>query len=206
MLPSKSLQIGVITLCLLGAPLTGCRDTVEQDAPSSRRPAIIKGENLWKRQARSYPESREGLRKCIKSIFSAKKRGKTKKFRAFVQELALTDADNFFKYTFKAALVPALTNHYKQNVESTLEAKVGDIITSAIASEKTRVRVFKIKSGDDSDATPLQKKAFSSMTTARNLWTVTFVKDDEEATLKIWSFVYIDGGFRLIGDLSPLRE
>lgn len=67
------------------------------------------------------------------------------------------------------------------------------------ADGNTNVTAIHLTAADTGASTGLQKEAFAAMPQPVALYTVKFIKPGEELGTSVWSWVYVDGGFRFLG-------
>jgi hypothetical protein len=90
---------------------------------------------------------------------------------------------------------------------------IGSFFTAAKAKSRTEFLIETHTSAADENANGLQEAAMKAMKTPVPIYTVNMVEPGKTIGQSLWSFVYVDGGFRYIGklkatkpDASPLDE
>lgn len=81
----------------------------------------------------------------------------------------------------------------------TMEEAVMGFLASAHKENQTEVTVVHLTDPGDRNAKGAQSEALKSMKAPVALYTVYFKAKGEELGKSLWSWVYVDGGFRLMG-------
>jgi hypothetical protein len=85
-----------------------------------------------------------------------------------------------------------------------LAGELGKLYAKCRADGQTAVRAIRIEKAEP-EATGLQKSAFEAMKTPVALYTVKLTKPGEPAGMSLWSFVHVDGAFRLAGKMRAVK-
>lgn len=152
-------------------------------------------------RAADYPESAEGLKKLTSDIMAAQGAGKNDEARALVKTMLLPDHEKWFIKTFgedkgkklSAAYAP-LTNGF--------EDELLKMYAQQLKQNRINLSAYKLESADDKNATGAQQKALAAMVQKTPLYGVRMVEPGKDAGFHLWSFVYVDGAFRLAGKMT----
>lgn len=149
----------------------------------------------------AYPDTTEGLTKLSKDLLAIAKAGKRAELTAKVKKLALPNSDAWFKRVFGAEAGAALAEEYTAGLQD-LEANLTRVFMTAAEENLTDVNVFKFSQPDAANATATQKKAMESMVVKTPLYSVYFSQAGEERGMHLYSFVYVEGAFRMVGKMK----
>ena len=147
--------------------------------------------------ARAAPDAAT-LQKLMEDSLAAAKAGQKDKVAALLEPLVLPDATTWFKKIFGDEIGAKLGNEYNR-MSPTLATDLAGIFEGRVKDGRTLVSVTKIESATDPNATGLQKQAIEAMKTKVPLYTVRFAEKAGMPGYTLWSFVYVDGRFRLVG-------
>ncbi len=146
------------------------------------------------------PETADGLKKVIEDTIAVVKAGDNDKLAAMVKSMKVPDGEAWLKKTFGDEKAKELLPDYNKFAES-FDKDGAKFFQSQVKAGKTFISVAKITSGDDENATGAQKKLLAAMKEKTPLYTVHFAKTEGGTDMSLWSFVYVDGGFRLAGKM-----
>ena len=151
------------------------------------------------------PETADGLKAQIETVLVAFKSddGKAKR-PELVKSLILPEHDAWFKKVFGDDRGKKLAEQYGKDIVA-FEPALTKVFEALVKSGRTDVSAWAVGE-DGKEGTGAQKAAIAVMTEKAVLYSIRFVKTGEEAGTTIWSFVYSDGSFRLIGKLRTLRN
>jgi hypothetical protein len=152
-------------------------------------------------------DSAEGLKALCTSILAAYKADDQAKSGAMVKALALPNHEAWFKKTFGDELGAKAADEYAKMLPS-LEPEVGKLFADLVKKGKTEInRVSRITAENaEAEATGAQKTALSLMAEKTPLYTVSFVEPGKASGTTLWSFVYAENGFRLIGKMRSVSR
>lgn len=154
--------------------------------------------------AAAVDETPQELEKIINSILSAiklsDKPGAVKK----IADFRIAEPKKWFAASFGDEKGAAIASAYEAQMNG-FEEQIYSIFEKAVKDKKTEITVIKIEKAGDPNATGLQKTALETMKEPRALYTVKLCKKGEEFGTKLWSFVYIDGNFRLAGKMEAKK-
>ena len=140
------------------------------------------------------------LQKLMEDTLAAVKAGQKDKVAALLRPLVLPDATAWFKKVFGEDIGAKLGGEYN-SMSSTLATDLAGIFEARVKDGRTMVSVTKIESATDPNATGLQKQALAAMKTKVPLYTVRLAEKPGMPGYTLWSFVYVDGQFRLVGKM-----
>ena len=141
-----------------------------------------------------YPETAEGLKRFFEAMLDAAKSGELDKARAFERSLIIPSYDSWFRDIFGAATGARLATDYKQFTEG---HKISGLwnFPELLERAKGGISTYGIRAPTDPNATGGQKKVLEAMEKSTALYGVRL------GGWHVWSFVYVEGGFRLAGKM-----
>lgn len=127
-------------------------------------------------------------------MLDAAKSGDMDKARAFERSLIIPSYDTWFRDTFGAVTGARLAADYKEFTEG---QKVSGLwnFPELIERAKGGVSTYGIHAPSDPNATGGQKKVLAAMERSTALYGVRL------GGWHVWSFVYVEGGFRIAGKM-----
>lgn len=149
-------------------------------------------------RAADYPDTPAGLESLTKDILAALQDGKTDAAKDLIKTLVLPDADKWFVTTWGEAQGKAMGEQYAKNAEALPDALL-KVFQDQLKQNRTNVKAYKVESADDKNATGQQQSQLAAMKTKVPLYGVRLIAPGKEAGMHLWSFVYVDGHFRMIG-------
>lgn len=155
-----------------------------------------------------YPDTAEGLQKWTEDMLAADKSSDKDKLSSAARAAILPDAESWFKKMFGDEAGAKLSAEYAKMAgdPADFEKTLLGLIHARNEKGQTEVRIMRIEKADDKNATGAQKKALEAMKTPTPLYTIRFVEPGKDVGFTLWSFVYVDGGFRLAGKMRALAE
>jgi hypothetical protein len=148
-----------------------------------------------------YPESADGLAKLTQDVLAALKDGKRDVAASLIKSMVLPKHEAWFVRTFGDEKGKELAGLYAKQAE-TLEQQITKLFEDQLKQNRTNVKAYKLESADDDNATGLQRQALAAMKEKTPLYGVRMVEPGKELGMHLWSFAYVDGGFRLVGKLA----
>ena len=141
-----------------------------------------------------YPETAEGLKRFFEAMLDAAKSGELDKARAFERSLIIPSYDTWFRDIFGAAAGTRLAADYTQFTEG---HKISGLwnFPELLERAKGGISTYGIRAPTDPNATGGQKKVLEAMEKSTALYGVRL------GGWHVWSFVYVEGGFRLAGKM-----
>ena len=140
------------------------------------------------------------LQKLMEDTLAAVKAGQKDKVAALLKPLVLPDATNWFKKVFGDEIGAKLGAGYNK-ISPTIPTDLPGIFAGRLKEGQTIVSVKKVESATGPDGTGLQKQAIAAMKTKVPLYLVRFAEKPGMPGFTLWSFVYVDGQFRLVGKM-----
>ena len=153
----------------------------------------------------SYPDTTDGMKSLIEAIYNAAKANDKDKLAVYIRSLKLPDRDAWFKKVFGEALGGQLSIEYRDQLYE-FDDQNTTLFKDLVSSSRSKVIAFKFDKPGDPRATGLQDAALKVMKIPTPLYSVRAVKPGEDRGTQIWSFVYVDGGFRFIGELQGIKK
>jgi hypothetical protein len=178
----------VVFLFLVAGPVYA------QTAPPTTQPATKP----------AYAESKEGLTKLTQDILAASKANEKDKLAELIKGLRLPSHEAWFKKVFGDEKGAKLATEYSDSLKK-FDEDMTKFFADIVKEGKSEVSVLVVKSADDKEATGLQKDALAAMKQKVTLYTAQMKKPGQEAGTTLWSFVYVDNGFRLAGKMRALK-
>ncbi len=151
------------------------------------------------KKTKSYPETPEGL-KQLATDSSAASGDDAKKMG---EALALPEPDKWYTATFGPELGPKLASDYA--VEKVKLSSIGSFFILAKAKGRSEILIEKHTSPDDDGENGLQEAAIRAMKAPVPIYTINAVEPGKTIGQSLWSFAYVDGAFRYIGKMKPVK-
>lgn len=148
----------------------------------------------------AYPESPEGLKKLTQDVLAAMQGGKEDAAKALIKTMVLPDHENWFKKTFGEEKGKPLAEEYAA-MSKNFEAEIAKLFAQQVEKKRTEVSAYKVTDANDREATGGQQAALAAMKQKVPLYGVRLVEPGKTSGFHMWSFVYADGGFRLVGKM-----
>lgn len=145
--------------------------------------------------AEAIPETKEGLQQQMSTLMSMLKAGHKEHSDTLLKVLVLPNQEDWFKKNFGPELGATMAQQYGAK-QADLPQEVGALLAKAQSSD---VVTDVCSKGSDATATGLQKKALEALKNPVSLYTA------KVGGMSLWSFVYVDGAFHLIGKLPALK-
>ena len=120
------------------------------------------------------------------------------RLRALIKTLVLPNHEAWMKKTFGDDIGGERSKGYGEMLPK-LEEAVMKFFATIKAENQTEITVVHLASPEDKEAKGAQSEALRSMKQPVALYTVSFKAKGESLGKSLWSFVYVDGAFRLMG-------
>jgi hypothetical protein len=148
----------------------------------------------------------DDLRRQMEALLGAVKAKNMDEVEAGVLGMAMTpdDAKPWFERSFGPDVGGRVAKEWEDDVFANLPKLVRPF-KQAVEDGRTEVRVVRIASASDANATGAQKAAFAAMKAPVVLYTVKLVEPGKDSGTSLWSFAYIDGGFRFLGEMKAAK-
>lgn len=153
--------------------------------------------------AAAYSNDVEGLKKQMEDLLAAVKAGDEAKAGPLARNLLLPNAETWFKETFGEEVGARCNAEYAERAQDPAEFEKQVLKLFKDRVEKGAVGV-KTHVAEGDEATGAQKAAIAAMKKPAKLYTVRFQKADGDMGFTLWSFVHVDGAFRLVGKLRAV--
>jgi hypothetical protein len=155
-------------------------------------------------QLEQYPDTLEGFEEMSNTLVTAVRDGNQSRVERIAKSWKLAQPKPFFEKTFGPELAPALAAEHTDTVGG-FEKDVFKGLTKIIVGDgKTKARVSRHTDPDDETARGYQVRALKKMKTPVALYTLRLTTPEKESGFSLWSFAYVDGGFRLIGKMKQV--
>ena len=164
-----------------------------------RRDFLLASIVFWPIAARAADDI-SSLKKLIEDTLAAYRAGDKVRAEALVRPMKLPDAAAWFKRVFGDEVGAKLAADYAEGTRD-LTAGLGSLFEGRVKDGRTFVSVIKLESAMDSNATGYQKQALAAMKEKVPLYTVKFGAQPGATGFSLWSFVFLDGQFRLVGKM-----
>ncbi len=148
---------------------------------------------------KSYPDSSDGLKQLAADLTVASDSQGAK----MGTNLALPDASAFFTKTFGAEMGAKLAGDYA--TEAPKLASIQSFFKMATVRGRTVLLVDKHTDATDENANMLQQTAMKAMVAPVPIYTIRAVEPGKTIGSSLWSFAYVDGAFRYLGKLKPVK-
>lgn len=179
---SKNILVGIMVcfLCLSFVPFT-------DGASAASAPA-------------EYPGTTEGIKQFIEEVLTAVEAEDKEKVASLVRGMALPKPGEWFQHVFGEKTGEALATGYRKQLP-TLERELTSIFVRMVKEGNTEVRVKRFTDAADREGTGGQRRVLAAMKNPVPLYSVRMVKPGQRYGMHLWSFVYVEGGFRLAGKM-----
>jgi hypothetical protein len=149
-----------------------------------------------------YPDSVAGLKQLCDDMFAAIKANDIPKAKAIGATLNLENPEAWFKKTFGDEAGPRLAAAHAELGDLT---QIGGFFAGSMEKGRTDVIVERFDNGDDQNATTFQSEALKAMKVPVALYSVRFVKPGEKKGFHFHSLAYVDGNFKVLGEMKKLN-
>ena len=154
-------------------------------------------------KVKSYAESAEGLEALVNDLAAAVEDGKDKQASAISASLELPDAAAFFSKTFGDEIGARLTAEYEpQRGNFAKLPKLMEIQRSGRG--RTVISVERYTDAADGAVTGVQKLALEAMVAPTALYSLRMTEPGKTSGFHLYSFAYVDGGFRMLGKMKKV--
>ena len=153
----------------------------------------------------AQPDTKAGLVACITEILTALQ-GKPEQATPLIRALLLPEHERWFAQVFQPETAARGAKEYARLTADPerFEQEMRKMLDGLIKEQRTKVAAERIEPGEG--GTGLQKSAFAAMLKPVPLYTVKMGKDSPSG-YSIWSFVHVQGRFRLLGKMrEALRD
>lgn len=152
----------------------------------------------------SYPDSVQGLESLMRTLVSAIQNDDTAEEARLLESMRLEDPKAWFGETFEPRIAERLVAEYEP-----LAGGIGHLVNALkgpIDAGQTDVKADRFDAPDMQGATGYQQTALTRMKKKVPLYSVRLSTRDGKRTFHVWSFVYQNGTFRLVGKMRDVEE
>jgi hypothetical protein len=153
----------------------------------------------------SYPPNADGLKQFFEEMRDAVQKRDGEKVVAMSQMIILPDAQGWFKKTFGDKAGSKLATAYETDMKS-FAGKWALVFSAFCMDKKVNIITNGIETPENPDAKMYQVFALEAMKNPVPLYSVTLENLETHETVGLWSFVNVDGQFRLVGKMMTIRE
>jgi hypothetical protein len=153
---------------------------------------------------KTYPDTPDGLKRLMVEIYSATQNRDNRKADALMKALALPEPDAWFKNVFGDRKGAKLASEYRVALK-TFDTELARLFAKVVREGQSEIHVRKFERAPDPQAVGLQNDAMAAMINRRPIYSVRFVKPGERLGQHVYSFVYADGAFRLVGKMQAAK-
>ncbi len=144
------------------------------------------------------------LKRIFEDVYAATKAGDRAKVSGTIKGLLLPEPEAWFKTTFGDEKGAALAAEYAENSKN-FETGLSQLLADCLKKNQTDIQVERFDKADAPGATGGQKRAMENMKQLVPLYSVRLVNPGEKYGQHLWSFVFLDGRFHIVGKMSALR-
>lgn len=149
----------------------------------------------------AYPDSVDGLKRLMTDLYAAIKAGDRARSSMMIGSLALPAHESWFRTTFGDAAGARVATEYG-NVLPRFESELGGLFEKIVREGQSDIQVRRFDRAGSPDAVGLQNDAMATMKVLRPIYSVRFVRPGERLGQHLYSFVFVDGAFRLAGKMQ----
>jgi hypothetical protein len=150
-----------------------------------------------------YEDTTEGFRRLILDVIDSVSRGDIAQSQALIAGLELSDPVSWFSATFGPDDGVRAAQDYAK-LSGSFIAQVTNIFHEVVAKGQTLLQITALDDPKSQGVTELQAAALSAARDSLRLYSVRFLQPGKERGFHLWSFAYVDGGFRLLGKIQAL--
>jgi hypothetical protein len=151
-----------------------------------------------------YEDTPGGFRRLITDIVESVEQDDIAEAEALIAELELPDPVSWFTSTFGTEDGASVAQEYFKFSGSFVD-EIMAVFSEVVSEGRTRIRVTVVDKPQSYDATGLQAAALVAALHPLRLYSVRFLEKGEKHGYHLWSFAYVDGGFRLLGKMGALK-
>jgi hypothetical protein len=153
----------------------------------------------------SYPPTSDGLSQFIKEMLEAADERDADKLVAMSESLLLPDAGKWFKRVFGDPLGTRLATAYEKDMKD-FAPGLALLFLRLKNPKHLAVIVTCVETVDDPSAKMYQVFAMQAMKRPVPLYSILIRQEGSNASIGLWSFVHVDGRFRLAGKMLSIRQ
>ena len=154
-----------------------------------------------------YENSAVGFDAFARDLVAAVSDGRQSDYERLATSLALPEPVTFFTRTFGPEAGARLTAEYDGYGLAVFGRESWDGLRTLVVEEgRSSVRTERHDRADDEQATGYQAIALRSAREPLALYNIRLSRPDDTKSFTLWSFVYLDGQFRLVGHMKKVSE
>jgi hypothetical protein len=158
------------------------------------------------RPLRDYPDGLDGFRQLATDWVAAAKDGDKAHVEKMAARMALPDPPAFFAETFGADAKDRLLAEYTEGAADFTKVSGGLLLKLVKDEGRNQFEVRRHTDPEDPDATGFQMLALRGMKQPVPLYTLRLSRPDGSKVFSLWSFVYVGGGYRIVGRLTKVDD
>ena len=155
-------------------------------------------------QLRQYSDSKKGLAQLIEDLLEAIEGNDEPRQAALLHSLRLPEPESWFEETFGDDLGATLARNYQKVADNI--GLLQPVLKRQLERKSARVVVEKYAGPKSQDATGYQNALLAKMRNKLPLYSVRLSSTTGQKTTHLWSFVYVDDGFRYLGKLKDVSN
>jgi hypothetical protein len=151
---------------------------------------------------RSYPDTAAGFDQFARALIATVKDNRRADYEAMARALTPPDAKAWFETTFGAETGARVLAEYEGYGIKDFAKAWPDLRRLVIDDGRDTVNTTRHTDPNDELATGYQANALRAMKQPAALYRIQLVRADGSKSFTLWSFVHIDGQFRLVGQMK----
>ena len=152
----------------------------------------------------AYPDTPEGLKQQMTDLYAAAKAG-DKKMADLAQPLVLPKHEAYFREDFGEEKGAKVAAEYGK-ILPMFAPEFEKLFAKLVKEGQSEIAVLRFEKGPDPKAVGFQNDAMAAMKKPVPIYSVRFVKPGERLGQHVYSFVYVDGGFRMVGKMQGFKD
>ncbi|MBA4192100.1 MAG: hypothetical protein C0467_29325 [Planctomycetaceae bacterium] len=138
-------------------------------------------------------------------LYTATKEGEKQKAADLAKPLVLPKPETWFKGVFGDEKGTKMTAEYNKVVPK-FEGDIEQLFAKVVKAGQSEISVLRFERAPDPKAVGYQNDAMAVMKKPVPLYSVRFVKPGDRLGQHVYSFVYVDGGFRMVGKMQGFKD
>ena len=151
---------------------------------------------------RSYPDTAAGFEQFARALIATVKDNRRSDYDTIARTLTLPDAQAWFSTTFGPEAGARLHAEYEGYGIKDFKRAWPDLRKLVIDDGRDTVNTTRHTDPGDELATGYQANALRAMKQPTALYRLQLVRADGSKSFTLWSFVHVDGAFRLAGQMK----
>ncbi len=150
-----------------------------------------------------YDEGEAGFQAFADDFVAAARRDDGALVTALARSATLPDPAGWYTATFGAETGARLADEYTQSGVAKFPDGAAKVMRHLVTDAgRTKVETRRVVDAKDDRATGFQALAIGAMTKPVPLYAMRFQRPDGSKVYSLWSFAYVDGGYRFVGKLK----